>query len=75
MERHRAPLRIAGATLAVSDARTVAARWQEVIGDALPGVRFAEDEGNRGLIEIRIAGGTGPRDDIGLGGVRLVVDR
>jgi hypothetical protein len=74
-ERRSAPLRVAGATLAVSDARAVAARWREVIGDALPGVRFAEDEGNRGLTEIRIAGGTARRDDIDLGGVRLVLDR
>ena len=67
-ERRSAPLSVAGATLAVSDVRAVAARWQEVIGDALPGVRFAEDEGNRGLTEIRIAGGTRAGDDIDLGG-------
>ena len=74
-ERRSAPLRVAGATLAVTDAGAVAARWQEVIGGALPGVRFVEDEGNRGLIEIGIAGGTGPRDEIDLGGVRLALDR
>jgi len=73
-ERRSAPLRIAGATLAVRDARGVAARWQEVIGGALPGVRFVEDEANRGLIEIEIAGGDG-RPPIDLGGLRLVFDR
>ncbi len=74
-EQRSAPLRVAGATVAVGDAHAVAARWQEVIGGALPGVRFVEDEGNQGLIEIRIAGGTGPDDAIDLGGVLLVPDR
>ena len=73
-DQRSAPLRVSGATLAVSDARGVAARWQEVIGGALPGVRFVEDEANRGLVEIVIAGVDG-REPIDLHGVRLMFDR
>jgi Glyoxalase-like domain len=73
-EQRSVPPRVAGATLAVSDASAVAARWREVIGGPLPGVRFTDDETDRGLIEIAIAGvaGHAPLD---LGGVRLVFDR
>ena len=45
-----------------------------MIGGALPGVRFVEDEANRGLVEIVIAGVDG-REPIDLHGVRLMFDR
>jgi hypothetical protein len=54
------PGRIAGATIAVRDPDAVARRWSEVIG-GLPGVEFAADDGERGLIEIKIATPTAHR--------------
>jgi Glyoxalase-like domain len=66
-----APLRLAGATLGVADPEAVAARWEEVIGAPLSeaGIRFLADQGERGPVEIVLAGeGHGPAE---LGGVRF----
>jgi Glyoxalase-like domain len=72
-ERRTAPLRVRGATIAVTDPGAVAARWRDVIG-ALPGLRFVEDAGDGGLIEIQLEGDT-RRQSIDLGALRLVFDR
>jgi hypothetical protein len=68
-EGRRATVRVAGATIAVRDPEQVSARWGEVIG-GLPGVRFSEDESDRGLIEIVLAG-AGAHGPIEVGGVRF----
>ncbi len=68
-----APLRLTGAALAVNDSTTVSTRWRTVIG-GLPGIRFAEDPGDPGLVEITLgAAPGGPRTEIDFGGVRVVV--
>jgi hypothetical protein len=66
------PGRIAGATIGVRDPDAVAQRWSEVIG-GLPGVEFTADDGERGLIEIKIATPK-PRPSLRLGGVRFVFE-
>jgi hypothetical protein len=66
-----APLRVAGATVAVADPDAVATRWEAILG-ASPGeagIRFVADEAERGPIEIFIAGAE--RDPVEAGGVRL----
>ncbi len=80
-EQRSAPPRVVGATVAVSEPETVAERWRSVIG-GLPGVRFAADDRDRGLVEIEIA--TGRREpgataevrarpgELETGGVRFV---
>ncbi len=53
-EQRRAPARVVGATVAVSEPETVTERWRSVIG-GLPGVRFVADDRDRGLVEIVVA--------------------
>lgn len=67
-----APLRVAGATLAVSEPDDVAQRWREVIGD-LPAVNFERDDDDRGLTGIVIATNNPRPDPIEIAGVRFVL--
>jgi hypothetical protein len=68
----RAPLSVAGVRVAVADAEAVGARWRAVIG-ALPGISFASDTADAGLVEITVSGaGAGARPPLDLGGVRIV---
>jgi hypothetical protein len=74
-ESRSAPVRVAGATIAVADADGVRARWTTVL-DADPagaGVRFIEDPDERGLVEVVLTGsGADPFD---AGGVRFSFQR
>jgi hypothetical protein len=63
------PGRLAGVTVAVVDPHAVRGRWERILG-ANPGVHFTEDERDRGLVEIAIAGT--PLEPRELGGVRFV---
>jgi Glyoxalase-like domain len=56
-EARSAPLSVAGATIAVSDAEAVAARWGTVLGEdpRTAGVSFVADPDDRGLVEIVLA--------------------
>jgi hypothetical protein len=66
-----APGRVSGASVAVADPDTVAARWREVIG-GLPGVSFVGDAGGRGPIELVVPVADGPREPVQVAGVRFV---
>jgi hypothetical protein len=71
-----APLRVAGATIAVPDPEAVAARWEAVIGAPVgfAGVRFTAADADRGLVEVVIAGAAADDhlDSLEIGGVRFV---
>jgi hypothetical protein len=71
-ERRAAPLAVSGVTIAVREPDEVATRWRAVVGD-LPGVQFTADDGERGLIEISIAGQGGARQPFEIGGVRFTM--
>lgn len=62
------PGAVVGATVAVADPESVAARWAAVLGEAAPGCRFVE--GDRGLVEIVVRGALA--DAVEIGGVRFV---
>jgi hypothetical protein len=66
-----APLRVAGATVAVADPDPVAARWEAILGapPAQAGIRFVADESERGPIELLLVGAD--RDPLQAGGMRL----
>jgi hypothetical protein len=57
-ERRSAAGAISGLTLGVRDPELVAARWETVIG-GLPGIKFVQDDGDRGPLEIAIEGASG----------------
>jgi hypothetical protein len=79
-DERRAPLRVAGATIAVTDPDTVARRWGTVLGApaAAAGVRFAAEAADRGLVEVAIEGPSreavegSAREAVDIGGVRFV---
>jgi hypothetical protein len=54
------PQAVAGATIAVADAEKTDERWKKVIGAAPAdaGILFANDERDRGLVEIVLEGPT-----------------
>jgi hypothetical protein len=64
------PLQLAGATVAARDASAVEERWAAILGGA-GGVRFVEDQSDRGLVEIALSGGERGRDPLEVGGVRF----
>jgi len=70
-ESRSAPLRVAGATVAVVDSGAVSACWREVLGDEAPGVRVVQDPTESGLIEIAVTGRSAAA--VELGHVRVVV--
>jgi hypothetical protein len=72
-EQRSAPLRVTGVTIAVSDPHTTELRWREIIGE-VPGLTFVRDDSNRGLVEVRVAGGTDGRETFTFGAVRFVFD-
>ncbi len=71
-ERRSAPVSLVGATVAVADPDTVAARWREIAG-GLNGIRFVQDDAEPGLVEISVSnGGARGRDPVEIGGVTFV---
>jgi Glyoxalase-like domain len=68
-EQRAAPVQVVGATVAVADPDAVAARWREIAG-GLGGIRFVQDDAERGLVEITVS--DGGRDPVEIGGVRFV---
>jgi hypothetical protein len=68
-----APVRVAGAVVGVRDAGIVGERWRTVAGGAA-GVDVVEDADERGLVEVRIAGGgaAATREPFTVAGVRFV---
>lgn len=69
-ERRSAPVRVAGARVAVREAGEVAARWRSVLGGALPaGLEIVDADGDFGLVEVRVAGVDAR---VELGGVRVL---
>ncbi len=71
-EQRSAPVSLAGATVAVADPDTVAARWREIAG-GLNGIRFVQDDAEPGLVEISVSnGGDRGRDPVEIGGVTFV---
>jgi hypothetical protein len=68
-QQRNAPLQISGATIAVPDPDAVGARWQTVLGE-VPGLIFTPGS-NAGLVEITIAGDSGSREPVEIGGVRF----
>jgi hypothetical protein len=70
-ERSAAGVSIAGATVAVRDADAVGERWRQVVGGTA-GVAVADDEEDRGLVEVRLAGVGHGREPFTVGGVRFV---
>lgn len=77
-QQRSAPLRLAGATIGVSDPGVVQDRWETVLGAPLApaGVRFQADADERGLVEIVLAGHRGDqrRDPLEIGGVRFLFE-
>jgi Glyoxalase-like domain len=71
-ERRSAPLRITGATVAVTDPGGVRSRWENVLG-ADPGIEFIAAESDRGPVELTLAGAE--RDPFEVGGVRFRFER
>jgi Glyoxalase-like domain len=73
-EARSAPLRVAGAKVAVADSEGVSARWETVLGGQLvdAGVEIVVDADERGLVEIVIGGQWG--DPFEAGGVRFRFD-
>jgi len=71
----RAPLRLAGATIAVSQPVIVGDRWQTVLGAELfeVGIRVSADELEPGLTEIML-GAEEWREPLAIGGVRFVFE-
>jgi hypothetical protein len=67
-----APVNVSGATLGVADPLITQLRWREIVGD-VSAVTFVRDESDRGLIEVRVAGGP-RRDPVVLCGVRFVFE-
>jgi hypothetical protein len=68
-----APVRVAGATIAVADVDEVATRWESVLGapPSEAGIAFVEDPDERGLVEVVLdADGV---ESFQLGGVRFSV--
>ena len=88
-ERRSAPLRVAGARIAVADPEAVISRWGAILGELPAGVEVVLDEGEPGLVEILLAeesegrsvaeGSEGrsapaaPRTPLDLGRVRVTV--
>jgi Glyoxalase-like domain len=76
--RRSAPVRVAGATVAVADPSDVARRWERVLGAApsTAGIRFVAEEAERGPVEITLAGapGSAGRDPREIGGVRFLFE-
>jgi hypothetical protein len=67
-ERAAPHVSLAGAVVGVRDAEAVGERWRSVVGgDA--GVEVVDDEAERGLVEVRLAGAREPFD---VAGVRFV---
>jgi hypothetical protein len=73
-----APLRVRGATVAVAEPDSVAARWEAVLGTepSAAGIRFAADEGERGPVEVALAvpAPAARRAPFEIGGVRFVFE-
>ena len=68
-----AAVSLAGARVGVADPSWVGRRWRAVIGE-LPGVSFVSDDGERGPIEILLAGGVAAgREPIEVAGVRFTL--
>ena len=69
-----APLRLAGATVAVADPTAVAKRWDTVLGASASsaGIEFTADDAERGPVEIFLHGPR--RDPLEIAGVRFVFD-
>ena len=70
-DRRSAPLRVAGATVAVADPEATCARWETVLGapPSEAGIRFASDGAERGPVEVTLNGAE--RDPFEVGGVRF----
>ncbi len=62
-------LGVAGVTVAVADAAAARGRWETVLG-GLPGITFDRDPGERGLVEVRLAG-LSPVHPFEVGGVQF----
>jgi hypothetical protein len=73
-----APLRVAGATIAVADPAAVEERWGAALGapPADAGIRFTADEGERGPVEIALAASADAarRYPLEIGGVRFMFE-
>jgi hypothetical protein len=72
-ERRQAPLRVAGATVAVREPEAVSERWSAVVG-GMEDIRFARDDDERGLVEVTVAGAGRKRDPIEIAGVRFTFE-
>jgi hypothetical protein len=70
-DRSATGLSLAGVRIAVADPLAVAARWSEVFG-ALPGIDFAQDASEPGLVEIVVAGSFTGGASLQIGTVRIV---
>lgn len=76
-DRRSAGLRLAGATVAVSDPGVVAERWGAVLGvdPAEAGIRISADDRERGLTEIILRPDVPePREPLAIGGVQFVFE-
>lgn len=73
-EARAAAVRVQGATIAVAEPETARARWATVVDGLPPGLEFAHDAAEPGLVEIDISGAGSPRS-FALGGVRFALHR
>ncbi len=64
-EERRAPLTVAGVTVAVRDPEHTAERWRSILG-GLPGITFIADDAEPGVVEVRITGLLAPQAHAGV---------